>query len=79
VERNGTVSSGDRSLLELKDVSAARSSERNERSSVLASETGELAAKGLVNWGRPWEGEAAYDSEEGLEIDLLGRDDLRNL
>lgn len=78
MERNGTVSSGDRGLLELRDLSAARSSERNERSSVLASETGELAAKGLVNWGRP-EGEAAYNSEEGLEIDLVGRDDLRNL
>lgn len=73
------MSSGDRSLLELRDLSAARSRERNERSSVLASETGEVAAKGLVNWGRPSEGEAAYNSEEGLEIDLVGRDDLRNL
>lgn len=49
VERSGTVSSGDRSLLELRDLSEARSSERNERSSVLASETGESTAKGLVN------------------------------
>lgn len=48
MERSGTVSSGDRSLLELRE-SAARSSERNERSSVLGSETGELAAKGFVN------------------------------
>jgi hypothetical protein len=72
--------SGDKSLLELRDdLSAARSSERNERSSVLVSEPGELAAKGLVNWGRGWEGEAAYNSEEGLVIDLVGRDDLRNL
>lgn len=71
------MSSGDRSL------SAARSSERNERSSVLASEPGELAAKGLVNWGagklRPSKGVVGYKSEEGLEIDLVGRDDLRNL
>jgi hypothetical protein len=46
-------SSGDNSLLEFKLLSAARSSERNERSSVLASEPGELelAANGLVNWG----------------------------
>lgn len=79
MEWSGAVSSGDRSPLELRDLSAARSSERNERSSVLASETGEVAAKGLVNWGRPWEGGAAYNSEEGLEIDLVGRDDLRNL
>lgn len=73
------VSSGERSLLELRDLSAARSSERNERSSVLASETGELASKGLVKWGRPSEGEAAYNSEGGLEIVLVGSDDLRNL
>jgi hypothetical protein len=76
------MSSGDRSL-GFKALSAARSSERNERSSVLASETDELAAKGLVNWGegrwRLSEGGAAYDSKEGLEIDLVGRDDLRNL
>jgi hypothetical protein len=79
VEWSGARSSGDRSLLELRDLSAARSSERKERSSVLASETGELASKGLVNWGRPSAGEVAYNSEEGLEIDLVGRDDLRNL
>jgi hypothetical protein len=76
----GAVSSGDRSLLELRDLSAARSSERNERSSVLASEMGELVSKGLVNWGTAAsEGETAYSSEEGLEMDLVGRDDLRNL
>lgn len=46
---------------------------------MLASETGEVASKGLVNWG-PSEGEeAAYNSEEDLEDDLVGRDDLRNL
>ena len=79
MERCGAVSSGDRSLLELKDLSAARSSERNERSSVLASEMGELVSKGLVNWGTASEDETAYNSEEGLEMDLVGRDDLRNL
>ena len=53
------MSSGDKSLPELRFLSAARSRERNERSSVLVCETGELAAKGLVNWGSPSEGEAA--------------------
>ena len=76
------VSSGDKSLPVVKFLSAARSRERNERSSVVACESGELAANGLVNWGeerRESEGEAAYISEEGLEIVLVGRDDLRNL
>jgi hypothetical protein len=59
VELSAVLSSGNRSLLELRFLSAARSSERNERSSVLASETGELASKGLVNWGGASEGEAA--------------------
>lgn len=59
MEWSTVVSSGDRNLLEHKFLSAARSRERNERSSVLASETGELASKGLVNWGRASEGEAA--------------------
>ena len=58
-------------------LSAARSRERKERGSVVAS--GELA-KGLVNWGRERrlsEGEA--DSSEGLlESVLVGSDDLRN-
>jgi hypothetical protein len=41
---------------------------------------GELVSKGLVNWGTAAsEGETAYSSEEGLEMDLVGRDDLRNL
>ena len=39
------------------DLSAVRSSERNERSSVLASEMGELVLKGLVNWDTALEGE----------------------
>lgn len=74
------MSSGDINLLELKFLSEARSRERNERSSELASETGELASNGLVNWGRPSDGEAAYGSEEeGLDKDLVGSDDLRNL
>jgi hypothetical protein len=77
------ASSGDQSLLEFKLLSAARSRERNERSSVDASESGELAANGLVNWGeerrRLSEGEVAYISDEGLESVLVGRDDLRNL
>lgn len=71
-------SSGDQSLL----FSAARSRERNERSSVDASETGELASNGFVNWGEERrklsEGEVAYISE-GLESVLVGRDDLRDL
>ena len=77
-------SRGDKSLLEFKFLSAARSSERNERSpAVVISESGELTANGLVNWGgekRVSEGgAAAYISEEGLERVLVGRDDLRNL
>jgi hypothetical protein len=76
-------SSGDSSLPEFKLLSAARSSDRNERSSLLASEPGEFAANGLVNWGeeswRPSEDGAAYISDDGLEIVLVGRDDLRNL
>jgi hypothetical protein len=74
------VSSGDKSLLErraLQRLSAARSRERKERSSVVAS--GELA-NGFVNWGgerRVSELEGA-DMSEGLDSTLVGRDDLRN-
>lgn len=58
MEWSAFVSSGDRILFKLRFLSAARSRERNERSSVLASDTGELASKGLVNWGRASSGEA---------------------
>ena len=57
MEQCETVSSGDRSLLEHRDLSAVRSSESNERSSVLASKMGELVSKGLVNWDTALEGE----------------------
>ena len=73
-------SSGDINLLEFKLLSAARSGEGNEQSSVLASEPEEFAANGLVNWGeesrRPSEDGTAYISDDGLEIVLVGRDDL---
>ena len=49
MEQFGTMSSGDRSLLEHRDLSAARLSERNKRSSMLTSKMRELVLKGLVN------------------------------
>ena len=55
--------------------SAARSRERNERSSVVAS--GELA-NGFVNWGRERRPSEGADMSEGLESALVGSDDLRN-
>ena len=57
MEQFGTMSSGDRSLLEHRDLSAVRLSERNERSSMLTSKMRELVLKGLVNWDTASEGE----------------------
>jgi hypothetical protein len=71
-------SSGDKGLLgRYVDQlwSAARSRERNERSSVVAS--GELA-NGFVNWGRERRPSEGAGMSEGLESALVGRDDLRN-
>lgn len=71
-------SSGDKGLLgRYVDQlwSAARSRERKERSSVVAS--GELA-NGLVNWGRERRPSEGADMSEGLESAVVGSDDLRN-
>jgi hypothetical protein len=76
-------SSEDINLLEFKLLSAARSSEKNQQSSVLTSEPGEFATNGLVSWGkeswRPSEDGTAYISDDGLEIALVGRDNLQNM
>jgi hypothetical protein len=57
-------------------LSAARSRERNERSSVVA--LGE-SPNGLVNCGGAWSPSEDTDMSEGFERALVGREDLRKV